>query len=407
MVGSVSTLVSKWLDVADSIGCYTDLASKPGLTDYFFEGSGMTIEKCTQGCKELGYALAGAEYSTQCKCGNEYKGDQKLPTTSCDMTCKGNSSQICGGSYKLSLYNTTNVAVNLKKPTGWLGCYSDPSTKRALTGYTYSLSTMTSSVCRLACSQRGYQLAGTEAGNQCFCGDTFTGGTVLPSSSCYVACAGNSSESCGASWVMDLYNATGATVKPNGIDGFAGCYTDTATLNGYSYSSSFMNSNVCLAQCKSRGFTYAGTENGKTCRCGNTKPSVTTGTATCNTACNGNGATDKETCGASNAISVYTVAEGNSVVNVTYGAKGYMQCWYDSNTDKLLAGYKYKSSAMTTTSCINTCQNMGYAYAGTEYGEECYCSNELSYAGNGYIVQDSECNLACKGKWTNDLADSR
>jgi uncharacterized protein DUF1996/WSC domain-containing protein len=73
----------------------------------------MTVETCIAFCNDRGYKFAGLEYQRECYCGNDVAAD-RAPVKGilgvCEMPCKGDSSQICGGYGGLSLYE--------KCPTG-------------------------------------------------------------------------------------------------------------------------------------------------------------------------------------------------------------------------------------------------------------------------------------------------
>lgn len=68
--------------------------------------STLTIESCVQTCIGLGYSVAGVEYSTQCFCGDYIFNGGSLASedSDCDMTCGGNSTEICGGPNRMSIY---------------------------------------------------------------------------------------------------------------------------------------------------------------------------------------------------------------------------------------------------------------------------------------------------------------
>jgi len=63
----------------------------------------MTNEGCIAFCSSRGFSIAGTEYAGECFCGNELTSLQ-LDESKCDMACKGNSSQKCGGPAALSVY---------------------------------------------------------------------------------------------------------------------------------------------------------------------------------------------------------------------------------------------------------------------------------------------------------------
>ena len=65
----------------------------------------MTNEMCQCHCLSEGKALAGTQNFHICYCGDVVPPEQK-PEAECDMPCKGNSSQICGGYFRNSVYGT-------------------------------------------------------------------------------------------------------------------------------------------------------------------------------------------------------------------------------------------------------------------------------------------------------------
>ncbi|KUJ22455.1 WSC-domain-containing protein, partial [Mollisia scopiformis] len=67
----------------------------------------MTVPMCLAYCQSNAYAFAGLEYTRECYCASYLSAlSSKLPDTSCDLPCEGNSTQICGGSLALSVYQT-------------------------------------------------------------------------------------------------------------------------------------------------------------------------------------------------------------------------------------------------------------------------------------------------------------
>ncbi|WVQ72060.1 hypothetical protein IAR50_001604 [Cryptococcus sp. DSM 104548] len=395
---SSSTTVMAGASASAYVGCYDN--SNRGLATYSYADSGMTVEVCRTTCAEFGYSLSGVYLARYCGCGNSWTGaTQKYPSSSCqNYACSGNSSEWCGGLTQLAMYNTTGVTVSNKKPTGWLSCWTDSSSSRSLTAYSYSASPMSAKACRTACNQQGYTYAGTENGNQCYCGNSLAG-EKAPTSLCKTACSGTSTnETCGASGYLDLYNATGAS-SDNGISGYLGCYTDDTKLTGSSYVSDYMSVEVCAQWCLARGTTYAGVRNGNQCKCGSTSPSLVTTLAACNaTSCTATGATS-EPCGSSSAIGVYTVADTTVTSGefpITTNSSGYAGCYKEGST-RMLPSYYFSSSSMTNDLCRSSCKTLGYAYAGTEYANQCYCAASLNSTAGGYKIQDSNCATACAG----------
>ncbi|KAG0650680.1 Peptide O-xylosyltransferase [Hyphodiscus hymeniophilus] len=94
-------------------GCYneTTLLNGTAMTRALTGGgdessNNMTVETCLQFCKAGGDGVfAGLEYTRECYCAPLLSAvSAKLPDSSCNLACAGNSSQICGGSLVISVY---------------------------------------------------------------------------------------------------------------------------------------------------------------------------------------------------------------------------------------------------------------------------------------------------------------
>jgi len=96
-------------------GCYVETTTSnstdfqralPGKTETL--GTNMTVPICQDYCAQDKYEFAGLEYTNECYCGfalNEQS--TKVSDSECDLLCTGDSGQYCGGSLRLSVYNTT------------------------------------------------------------------------------------------------------------------------------------------------------------------------------------------------------------------------------------------------------------------------------------------------------------
>ncbi|KAJ2971995.1 hypothetical protein NQ176_g7411 [Zarea fungicola] len=88
-------------------GCYVDNLNGQGRAFPFqesIEPSKFTPESCIAACKALGFPIAGSEYAHECWCGNVLSRTAKTAEKECNAPCGGDSSKICGGSSRLSLY---------------------------------------------------------------------------------------------------------------------------------------------------------------------------------------------------------------------------------------------------------------------------------------------------------------
>ncbi|PTB79270.1 WSC-domain-containing protein [Trichoderma longibrachiatum ATCC 18648] len=94
-------------------GCYQDNIGRVLSGDVLPNLGPMTNEKCVANCVSKGFSLAATEYGGQCYCGNELVGSAKLADSQCSTACEGNSKEVCGGSWAISVYSKTG-AVTMK-----------------------------------------------------------------------------------------------------------------------------------------------------------------------------------------------------------------------------------------------------------------------------------------------------
>ncbi|KIY46772.1 hypothetical protein FISHEDRAFT_75298 [Fistulina hepatica ATCC 64428] len=227
------------------LGCIKDSSSARAVVGKAISSTSMTIGYCASQC--AGYTYFGVDY--QCFCGNSYTSNGNtgtfVSTSYCSTACYANSSQLCGGTgymdlYQLTVSATTSTSTSTSAaytststsaPTtshsttstspltsasstattsGYIGCIADSSSARAITGAAYSVQgKMTPAYCKGLCS--GYTYAGVEYSYQCFCGDSYTNngrGTIVSGAYCNSACSGNSTEMCGGTGYMGVYTVS-------------------------------------------------------------------------------------------------------------------------------------------------------------------------------------------------------
>ena len=66
------------------------------------------------------------------------------------------------------------------------------------------------------------------------------------------------------------------------------------------------------------------------------------------------------------------------------------------------ADIKDQDGGMTHEICVHHCYDQGYLFAGTQYGEECWCGN--SYGKHG---ASSSCDMPCTGDPFQNCGGSR
>jgi len=53
----------------------------------------------------VGFEYAGAQFSFQCFCSNDYNKYGRTKESDCNKQCDGNEAQICGGPWRNSIYS--------------------------------------------------------------------------------------------------------------------------------------------------------------------------------------------------------------------------------------------------------------------------------------------------------------
>ena len=103
-----------------AVGCYSDLVNPHrSLGDQFkydphtMSAKGVTATNCVQRCDTLGKKIAGVENGGQCFCGDSLK-DSSEKAGECSSKCDGDSSEVCGGPARLSIY-TKSGSLSVKK----------------------------------------------------------------------------------------------------------------------------------------------------------------------------------------------------------------------------------------------------------------------------------------------------
>ncbi|KAK3505006.1 WSC domain-containing protein [Neurospora crassa] len=195
-------------------GCYADTGNPHALSlRSQLDQQDMTIEKCVSVCKGNGFRYAGLEYYGVCYCGNTVSG-QQTDEEQCNYPCTGNSSQVCGGTDIISVYQDPTFLPDDEVTVAdydHLGCWTDDSEYGRALAYPQDQlegSTLTTEKCLQACRDGGYPFAGTEFGGECWCGVVIGNGTFsAPDSECDIPCNGNSTQICGGRARLNLYVA--------------------------------------------------------------------------------------------------------------------------------------------------------------------------------------------------------
>ncbi|KEQ63603.1 WSC-domain-containing protein [Aureobasidium melanogenum CBS 110374] len=323
--------------------------------------------------------------------------------------------------YPNPAYNSSSTSANpgvYANNMTYAGCYTD-SGSRTLANMLYDSQSNTVEMCTSACAKAGYAIAGMEYGSQCWCDNTIGPYTQkVLDLGCSEACPGNSTENCGQSNRLQLYsNSTlvqaSAPSNPEVVGNYyySGCHNESTSGRALSATSYSDGKNMTLENCAAfcNGYQYFGIEYAAECYCGSYfgVGSTTVSDSSCAMTCTGN---SLELCGGPGTLSVYELSDDANVVTITQGSTtagtsstalslptGFSSygCFIDSST-RALSYSAYSRSDNTPYKCASTCQSLGYKYAGTEYGSECWCSNTAPTSS----AKATDCNMACSGDST-------
>ncbi|RMZ89345.1 hypothetical protein DV736_g3426, partial [Chaetothyriales sp. CBS 134916] len=155
-----------------TLGCVTDPINPRALSDtFYYSSTAMTTDSCADHCST--YTFFGTEYSGECYCGNTLSASStNASLADCDMTCSGDSTEICGGPARLSLYQ--NIAYSAPQTSSfsgytYQGCYTDSVSNRSLATARTDSNAMTIQLCANFCLTQGdYTYMGTEYAAECY-----------------------------------------------------------------------------------------------------------------------------------------------------------------------------------------------------------------------------------------------
>ncbi|KAI1814965.1 WSC-domain-containing protein [Poronia punctata] len=217
------------------LGCINEVPGR-ALAGTSWADNDMTIERCQSYCKLNNFPLAGVEYSRECFCGKRLIAGAHLGQPDCNMECRGNNKQICGGSSRVSVFNNTKFispgAAKTLDSWEYQSCYMEPMGMRALPNLIAGNDRMTVEMCVQACQDNNYNYAGLEYGRECWCGTTVSNDLEDASDpncsmQCDMMCAGNERQICGGRATISIYRSKNANSKRDLL-------SDTHTLHGHS-----------------------------------------------------------------------------------------------------------------------------------------------------------------------------
>jgi hypothetical protein len=168
------------------------------------------------------------------------------------------------------------------------------------------LSSYTVNNCITGCSSAGFTYAGVEYAQECWCGSSLRSG-LIGGQTPNMACTGNSAQFCGGGRILQVYTGTATaqflTAPFTSGQCVVGSPNGARALSVTQPASNSMTPAACRSLCT--GYTYYGVEYGRECYCGNSFPSQTPFSQSCDMPCSGDAA---QNCGGSNALKIFNTS---------------------------------------------------------------------------------------------------
>ncbi|XP_075372387.1 sialate:O-sulfotransferase 2 [Mycteria americana] len=196
-------------DRARYIGCYVDNTRWRTLRGVsFFDYKKMTVFRCQDNCAERGYLYAGLEFGAECYCGHKIQASN-ASESECNMECKGERSNTCGGVNRLSIYRLELAQESARRYGSAIfrGCFRRPDNVSIALPVSQLMLNMSVDKCVDFCTEKEYPLSAL-AGTTCRCGFPTTLFTLHEREDeqlCAQKCAGEEFESCGTAEYLLIY----------------------------------------------------------------------------------------------------------------------------------------------------------------------------------------------------------
>ncbi|EJD47486.1 WSC-domain-containing protein [Auricularia subglabra TFB-10046 SS5] len=430
------TAVSGWT----TLGCASDEGDRALPKGIDIDNT--TPTSCTAACAAAGYTFAGIEYGRECYCGNDFD-TSRLGATRCNMPCEGDENALCGGGKRLAVYQqggsapapppgpkppVTPVPEPTEDPEPVPTATPTPAEPPVAGGGGAGGEEPIPTEAPEPVPTEAPEPVPTEAPEPEEPSETATEApepTSTPEPPPEPEEPAPTSEA-----PLPPPTETEAPVPPpaeteapapgSGSSAFPspdekweslGCFVDPlrprALRGSGMWSGLPLTPTVCIDHCATLNFSYAGTEYGGECYCGNelTEGTVAAPDSDCTKACEGD---QSAICGGPGRLNLYKYMDGTpsggssssrptEIDNVFPSpADGWnsLGCWYDPVTPRALQGKRITDDNMTPALCVERCASRNFAYAATEFGGECYCGNEILGA---VKVDAAECKISCKG----------
>ncbi|KAJ3313405.1 hypothetical protein HDU76_002652, partial [Blyttiomyces sp. JEL0837] len=329
-------------------GCIQDVVNGQPRTFSVNLGGGSNFDLCSAAALSGNYMYFGLEYGGECWADNSFHNTTSAdaPATDCSMKCNSNPLQLCGNGNRLTAYSY-NVNGTTSSSAGTTATVPPTST------YT-TVSTTTSAPAPTDLAWRPIDSGCLlDTGNPRTFGNFLLGGATVET--CQAAAGAKGYVYMGLDWADSLYRNLTSAAAP-ATDCTMKCNANAAEL--------------CGAGNRLSAYYY-----------GTSHPFVPTTTS--------DGAT-------TTAAATSTSATPTPTPSGLPAGWGYVGCFKEGTSGRALAGMPIPATAtMTNEHCATQCLAKGFAISGTEFGQECYCGNDIR--NGGAAAAETDCTSVCAG----------
>jgi hypothetical protein len=263
------------------------------------------------------------------------------------------------------------------------GCYADNVGGRAMIGAAYrSTTSMSTASCASFCQARGFNLAGTEFGVECYCANTIST-TAGDNTQCSMLCSGDNTEYCGGPsrlsvWTLSAQSANATFPSTTSTTSARSTFATTISANSTALSTSTRSANVTST-----------VTSGST----STTRSLTTITFASSISSSATATTSRLPTSATASSTALASSQTASVARPS--SASYIGCYTDTRTSRTLGDFYQSTNQLTGDACAALARSQNLKYFGLEYGGECWAADTINPIATQ--ASDSQCNTVCKG----------
>ncbi|PVG02883.1 WSC-domain-containing protein [Serendipita vermifera] len=360
------------------LGCFSELSDGALLLETVAPWNATSLKTCVESCYTFSstpFVYAGIFNGIECRCGNELPaGATQVEQANCKTPCAAGTDLWCGGPsayqvYKLPFTPTPPATQDPTQPVEEPTPSSSPILSDSLDG------TIAESPAPSSDPASSESPDGTIVDNP------------IPSPTADVP--SNTEPTIPSSLTI----SNGLTFSA------AGCLNDlfeptSRLLRGPFFKSDAMTPTVCADSCFKSGYPYAGVEYGNECYCGSAVFVKDLPIDGCRQACSGDASV---ACGAPGQLGLYSIDDWSWIVAprpLPTSSDGKWQsvgCYIDDLT-RNYTPINFFDGEISVDLCTSACDSSGFTRAALEYGNGCFCGDDIETA---LQADPHDCDTLC------------